>query len=96
MTDSGILQDLVFTDVAAILSNLVASQNLFFDSYCASGYESEFSFGYRRILRLEATTTLLEAKLDSVARSRSEAGSIFFLELFRRILMCNSRIGCIA
>jgi len=39
---------------------------------------SEFAYCFRRILRLEATTALLESKLDSVARSRGEAGRVFF------------------
>ncbi|KAG0586297.1 hypothetical protein M758_2G089500 [Ceratodon purpureus] len=36
--------------------------------------EDKLADVHLRILRLEATTTLLESKLDSVARSRVEAG----------------------
>uniref|UniRef100_A0A7I4F7X4 Uncharacterized protein n=1 Tax=Physcomitrium patens TaxID=3218 RepID=A0A7I4F7X4_PHYPA len=39
--------------------------------------EDKLADVHLRILRLEATTTLLESRLDSVARSRAEAGEYF-------------------
>lgn len=75
--------DVVAMDVAVPVLKLWTFQKIvgltWNETSICKHLESEFPYCFRRILRLEATTTLLESKLDSVARSRGEAGRVFFL-----------------